>query len=94
MYLCETSMNKKEWFDEHNHKQNGWLHSSTICYPMVLDIGMILDMVLDIHHYPMMQLKLFKDSNNLSCAPNLLGFRRPFHTHDLTASPNSLGEGE
>ena len=85
-------VNKKEWFDE--HKQNGWLHSSTIYYPMVLDIGMVFDMVLDIHHYPMMQLKLFKDNNNLSCAPSLLGFRRPFHTHYLTASPNSLGEGE
>ena len=81
-------MNKKEWFDEHNHKQNGWLHSSTIYYSMVLDIGMVLNMVLDIHHYPMVQLKLFyKDNNNLSCAPSLLGFRRPFHTHYLTASP-------
>lgn len=94
MYVCEISMNKKEWFDEHNHKQNGWLHSSTICYPIVLDIGMVLDTVLDIHHYPMMQLKLFKDSNTLSCAPSLLGFRRPFHTHDLTASLNSLREGK
>lgn len=53
--MCVCSY-KKEWFDEHNHKQNGWLHSSTTYYPMVLDIGMVLDMVLDIHRYPIIKI--------------------------------------
>ena len=57
MYVCVCVCSyKKEWFDEHNHKQNGWLHSSTTYYPMVLDIGMVLDMVLDIHRYPIIKI--------------------------------------